>query len=74
MNTYKVIIYWMVAVFIVALSSIAFAQEDKKGCKDYPLFSRMEGYYLWTCEVKDFDAYDFIDPATKQKVTIEGKK
>jgi OOP family OmpA-OmpF porin len=34
----------------------------------------MDGYYLWTCEVKDFDAYDFIDPATMQKVTIEGRK
>jgi len=34
----------------------------------------MEGYYLWTCKVEDFGAYEFIDPATKQKVTIEGKK
>ena len=61
-------------ICFLAVSGIVFAQEDKKGCKDHPLFSRMEGYYLWTCEVKDFDAFDFVDPATKQKVTIEGKK
>ncbi len=73
MKNCRTFIYGVV-VFLLTLSSMAFAEEDKKGCKDHPLFSRMEGYYLWTCEAKDFDAFDFIDPETKQKVTIEGKK
>ena len=59
---------------ILLIYSAVFAQEDRKGCKDHPLFSRMEGYYLYTCESKEFDAFDFIDPATKQKVTVEGRK
>ncbi|MGQ9496267.1 MAG: OmpA family protein [Thermoanaerobaculaceae bacterium] len=61
-------------VLALGFSGLALAQEDQKGCKDHPLFTRMEGYYLWTCQVKEFDAFDFIDPATKQKVTIEGRK
>ncbi|MGQ9671464.1 MAG: OmpA family protein [Desulfosoma sp.] len=67
------IICWIV-VLMLGFSGLALAQEDQKGCKDHPLFTRIEGYYLWTCQVKEFDAFDFIDPATKQKVTIEGRK
>lgn len=64
----------LIVVLVLSFGSLALAHEDRKSCKDHPLFSRMEGYYLWTCEEKYFDAYDFIDPATKQTVTIEGKK
>lgn len=65
-------IYWIV-VIILTLSSMAFAQEDAKGCKDHPLFSRMEGYRIYRCQDVEFAAEDFIDPATQQKVTIEGR-
>jgi len=34
----------------------------------------MEGYRIVVCRDREFDADDFIDPATQQKVTIEGKK
>ena len=59
---------------LLLIGNIALAQQDAKGCKDHPLFSRMEGYRIVTCQEKEFDAEDFIDPATKQKVTIEGRK
>lgn len=65
---------WLAGVSVFALGGFAFAQQDAKGCKEHPLFSRMKGYYLWTCDVKEFSAHDFIDPATKQKITIEGRK
>lgn len=52
----------------------AWAQEDKKGCKDHPLFTRMEGYRIVTCKDVEFDAETFIDPVSKQKVTVEGRK
>lgn len=55
------------------VSCIAFAQEDKKGCKDHPMFTRMKEYYISDCKQKDFDAYEFIDPVTKKKVSIEGR-
>lgn len=73
MRNCKTIICWIV-VLVLCFSGLALAQEDRKGCKDHPLFSRMEGYYLWTCKVEDFGAHDFIDPGSKQKVTIEGRK
>ena len=59
---------------LLLMSGAALGQEDAKGCKDHPLFSRMQGYRIVICAQKEFDAEDFIDPATKQKVTIEGRK
>jgi outer membrane protein OmpA-like peptidoglycan-associated protein len=59
---------------LLMISGIALAQEDRKGCKDHPLFSRMEGFYIARCEKKDFDAEEFRDPETKHKVTVEGQK
>ena len=59
---------------LLLMGGIAFAQQDAKGCKDHPLFSRMQGYRIVVCRDTEFDAEDFIDPATKQKVTIEGRK
>jgi OmpA-OmpF porin, OOP family len=36
------------------------AQEpDSEGCKDHPLFNRMPGYRINSCETKEFDARDF---------------
>jgi outer membrane protein OmpA-like peptidoglycan-associated protein len=49
-------------------------EEDAKGCKDHPLFSRMPGYRIVVCQNLDFDAEDFIDPATQKPVTVEGRK
>lgn len=64
---------YMILLFLL-ITSVALAQEDRKGCKDHPLFSRMQGYRIVVCRDAEFDAEDFIDPATKQKVTIEGRK
>ena len=36
--------------------------QDEGGCKDHPLFNRMPGYRINSCETKEFDARDF--PAT----------
>lgn len=71
-RTVKIFLSLMLGLLLV--SNIVLAQEDKKGCKDYPLFSRMQGYYIYSCEEKEFVAEDFKDPATKQKVTIEGRQ
>jgi hypothetical protein len=34
----------------------------------------MEGFYIARCSREDFAAETFIDPETKKKVTIEGRK
>jgi len=67
------IVFSLVLGFLL-MTSIALAQEDREGCKDHPLFSRMEGFYISNCSQEDFAAETFIDPETKKKVTIEGRK
>jgi len=71
-KTAKIILGLVLGLLMV--SGIALAQEDRKGCKNHPLFSRMEGFYIARCEKKDFDAEEFRDPETKNKVTVEGQK
>jgi outer membrane protein OmpA-like peptidoglycan-associated protein len=72
MNNCKTIICYVFGLLFI-LSAIAFGQEDKKGCSDHPLFSRMQGYRIVKCSDTEFAADDFLDPATQQKVTIEGR-
>ncbi len=51
----------------------AFAQADKKGCADHPLFpTRMPEYILLNCKVEEFGVYEFY--AVKgPKTPVEGK-
>jgi outer membrane protein OmpA-like peptidoglycan-associated protein len=46
--------------------------QDKPGCTDPPLFTRVSGFNLTDCQQKEFDAYTFVDPATKKEVSVEG--
>lgn len=48
-----------VAVLLALLSVTAVAEDDTVGCKDHPLFNRMPGYRINSCETKQFDARDF---------------
>jgi OOP family OmpA-OmpF porin len=36
-------------LFALALSTVAMAQTDADGCKDHPLFTRMENFYISDC-------------------------
>ena len=69
-----------VAVFCVVLamvfmSSFALAQQDAKGCKDHPLFTRMPNTYIEGCETKEYDEVDFYDPPQGEKsVKVGGTK
>ncbi len=73
MKHWKTRIHLLVGLML-ALCPAAFAQEDAKGCKDHPLFTRMEGFYIARCSQEDFGAETFIDPETIKKVNIEGQK
>jgi outer membrane protein OmpA-like peptidoglycan-associated protein len=51
----------------------AFAQTDKAGCKDHPLFpTRMPGYSIETCKVEEFGFYEFFTPKPPKR-RVEGK-
>jgi outer membrane protein OmpA-like peptidoglycan-associated protein len=49
-----------IALLSLVLASTAFAEPDKKGCADHPLFpTRMPDYYIVDCKTTEFDSYDF---------------
>ncbi|MBM4141619.1 MAG: OmpA family protein [Nitrospira sp.] len=63
----------VVLVFVFLLTtSIAFAQEDREGCKDHPMFTRMPNFYIGNCKEKDFDKAEFVDEKDKD-IKVEGK-
>ena len=72
MKKVSAVVFGMVLA-VVLMGTFTFAQEDTKGCKDHPLFTRMPEYYIGSCEKKEFDAHDFVDPVTKKKVSVEGR-
>ncbi len=52
----------------------AFAQADKGGCKDHPLFpTRMPGYTIRDCKTEEFGRYEFKTPNAREKMPVEGK-
>ncbi|MDQ7786843.1 MAG: OmpA family protein [Thermodesulfovibrionales bacterium] len=51
--------------------SSAMGQEDDRGSKDHPMFSRIPNTYIDSYEEKEFDRYEFTDKQGK-KVPVEG--
>ena len=47
--------------------------QDARGCKDHPLFTRMQGMRLALCKMADFDKFSF-KTAKNATVTVEGKR
>ena len=60
-----------VTVLLLFAAAAMWAQEDKKGSKDYPLFSRWPGYYMDNYEHKKFDAYTY--ELKDKKEMVEGE-
>jgi len=68
---------WVKTVFVIgflvfALSGVTFAQQDKPGCKDHPMFTRMPNFYISNCEEKDYGMADFYDEKGRN-IKVEGK-
>lgn len=49
------------------------SQEDAEGCRDHPLLTRMNNYYLSGCEEYEYDSAEFYDVEDNEYV-IEGHK
>lgn len=64
----------LVILAAAALTSIAFAQDDAEGSKDYPGISRMPGYYIAEYHEAGFNSFTFtINVSGKQKQqAVEG--
>ncbi len=50
--------------------NLAMAQDDP-GCKDHPMLTRMSGFYIDSCEKKDFEQYRFVDSKGNEQ-PVEG--
>jgi len=59
--------------FFVLMAGLAplIAQEDREGCKDPALFTRMPGYHIYRCEDLQFDRFEFRISASKTQI-VEG--
>ncbi len=68
-------VVFSVVLAVGLIGSFAFAQQDKKGCKDHPLFTRMPNTYIDSCKYSEFDGVEWYDPDTQGKtsVKVEGK-
>ena len=58
---------------LILAGNVSFSQEDKSGCADPDLFTRVSGFYLNDCTMKEFDVHKFVDPATNKEASIEGR-
>jgi OOP family OmpA-OmpF porin len=69
----------MKRLFFFLLSALlalvpVFAQADKAGCKDHPLFpTRMPGYSIKGCKTEEFGRYEFRTANARERVPVEGK-
>jgi len=68
-------VVFSIVLVLVLMGGSTFAQQDKKGCKDHPLFTRMPNTYIYDCKDTEFDGREWPDPDTqgKTKVRVEGK-
>jgi len=47
--------------------------QDDPGCKDHPLFTRINDFYIDSCETSDFDSHEFMDKE-ENEIVFEGQK
>jgi outer membrane protein OmpA-like peptidoglycan-associated protein len=58
-------------LLIIAVISPLHSQEDKEGCKDPVLFTRMPNFHIYNCQELQFDKFEFPLNADK-KQSVEG--
>jgi OmpA-OmpF porin, OOP family len=73
-NSLKTIIMKkLICSLFVLMAGLAplIAQEDREGCKDPALFTRMPGYHIYRCEDLQFDRFEFRISDNKTQI-VEG--
>lgn len=60
----------------VLMNGVAVAQQDRKGCKDHPLLTRMQNFYIRDCKENEFDYFEFeeLKDGKWSKIRVEGHK
>jgi len=57
---------------LIAAAPAAAQQKDASNCKDHPLLTRIPGYWIEACTLKQFDGYAF-SVGTGKPVQVEGQ-
>jgi OmpA-OmpF porin, OOP family len=60
------------ALLFAALPLLASDPNDKEGCQDHPLFTRMRGYFIGGCESNPFASEEFAT-GPRTTVKVEGR-
>jgi outer membrane protein OmpA-like peptidoglycan-associated protein len=65
----------ILGTFSSAFAGQAKGDEDARGCKDHPLFTRMQNMHIATCRFAEFDSVRFKSGAARDAETVvEGKR
>jgi OOP family OmpA-OmpF porin len=56
----------------VLAAHVGYTQQDREGCKDHPLLSRMSGYFIKTCRDEPFGSHKFNDSRGGRNIEVEG--
>ena len=65
---------WRVVVavaVVVTVAGVGAAQTDREGCEDYPLLTRLDGFFIESCKEESFSSHDFHTESGT--VAIEGR-
>ena len=62
-----------IILMLLIMTSIVYAQKDKKGSKDHPFISRMPDFYIGRYTMNEHETHTFRD-STNKKVDIKGRK
>ena len=62
-----------VLLIVLMMAGTTYARKDSQGSSDYPMISRMPGFYIAAYKDIEYDSYDFYDSAGN-KMSIEGHK
>lgn len=69
--------YWRGSMIFLVLLLVApiglMAQQDAADCEDHPLLTRMAGFFIESCDRKEFDQYEFYD-TEGYEFLVEGRK
>jgi OOP family OmpA-OmpF porin len=69
-------IFLTLVVLLLGLAALAFAASDpndREGCKDPALFSRMPGYYISQCDEKEFERFEVPVTSGFKTEAVEGR-
>jgi len=58
---------------LLIMAGITYANKDRKGSSDYPLISRMPGFWIAAYQESEYDSHTFRDSANN-KINIEGHR